>query len=245
MQTKTSTIDDLPRNVGDSEDKDILPGLLKQHPRFLYTISIGFAALFAELMLFMSMYYAPAKDSSFNIGLTVGTFLFSFLAIFGSFTLPHLYFLPRFKRSSPIIFLMMEWITGAIIVTAASIIQLVAGIFLVNGELFAISEHLRSLALYTLAICMMVHGAALFARYVRYLYERELHQSYKIVTVAGVTAVVLIILSLFLLPYDLGRIGTGLPNNGLLSLHITLRDIWLIVCTIFAFIWQLSVLADH
>jgi hypothetical protein len=227
------------------ETEDILPSLASRHPRFMWGISFGFSVLYAELMLFISLYYNSSLDLFTRLVLTFGTFLVSLFLLVVSFSLPHAYFKRQLDRYSPIIFLMLQWGLGSGIIIAGAILQLVVGIFIVNGDLFAISEHIRSLALYTFVVCILVHGSVIFARYVRYLYEREMHQSYKIVTVTGVSAVVILVITLFLLPYDLGRIGANVENSGLVALHITIRDIWLIGCTIYAFMWQVSRLADH
>jgi hypothetical protein len=196
-------------------------------------------------MLFLSLYYNPDQGAGLPVALGIGMFGLSFVTIFASLTLPHMYFRPRYNNYSPIIFLMREWASASAIVILGSLIQLAVGIFVVKGNLGAIGEIIRSLALYTLTACIFLHGAILFVRYVQFLYEREMHQSYKIVTIAGVTAVALLILILYLLPFDLGRMGNNVDNNGLLSLHLSIRDVWLISCSIYVFMWHLSVIADH
>ncbi len=72
-----------------------------------------------------------------------------------------------------------------------------------------------------------------------------MHQSYKIVTIAGITGVALIAITLYLLPFDLNQIGLNTPNNGLLSLHLSIRDVWLLSCALVSFFWHISVIADH
>jgi len=96
-----------------------------------------------------------------------------------------------------------------------------------------------------LAGSILLHGILLYVRYVRYLYQRELHQSYKIVTIAGVSVGVALVLILYLLPFDLGRMGGHEANAGFLALHLSIRDVGLIVTTLFILFWHFTCLADH
>ncbi len=224
---------------------DLIPSISKRSPRYMLIICLGFAFLYGELMLFASLYYNAGQELGPRLALTGGAFLLFFLAMLASFTLPHRIFLPRYNRYSPIIFLMMEWVASVIILVVASLIFLTVSIFVVKGDLGAIGEMIRSLTLYTLAVCVITQGSAIFVRYVQYLYEREMHQSYKIVTIAGITGVALIAITLYLLPFDLNQIGLNTPNNGLLSLHLSIRDVWLLSCALVSFFWHISVIADH
>ncbi len=248
MQAKSPTLNEppnIPTSNNTNQNNDLIPAVGKKYPRYLVTISFGFAALFAELMLFLSLYYNSEMGLGLRLILTGGTLIFSFGVMLASFILPHRFYLPRFSRYSPIVFLMVEWAASVLTIVAGSIVLLVVGIFVVKGDLAAIGEIVRSMALYTLAACLLMHGLAVFGRYVQYLYEREMHQSYKIVIVAGVSAVALIAIALYLLPNDFNRIGANIPNSGLLDLHISIRDVWLLATCLYAFFWQITVLADH
>jgi hypothetical protein len=72
-----------------------------------------------------------------------------------------------------------------------------------------------------------------------------MHESYKIVSLAGIITVVVLVVTLFLLQFDLGRMGGSLPNQGWLSLHLSIRDVTLIGLTFFVFLWHATALADH
>ncbi len=228
-----------------SRGEDVIPAINRKHPIFLLIISLGFAALNAELLLFGATYYGNSLGIGLNIGLIAGVFVISWGVIYASFILPHRRYLARYDYYSPIVFLVVQWIMATLMLLGLAILTLVAGIFLVEGRLEAIAEILRSLALYTLAVIILVHGLVTFVRYVRYLYERDLHESYKIVSVAGGTSLVLLIVILYLLQFDLGRMGGSGPNQGWLALHLTIRDIGLLGLTVFTFLWQATALADH
>jgi cell division protein FtsX len=161
--------------------------------------------------------------------------------------LPHRLYFPRIKRYSPIIFLMREWMAGVIILIIASLLTLGAGTYLVSGNLEAIAEMIRSIGLYALVLCVLFHGMALFARYVRYLYERNLDQSYKVVAVSGGAAAVVLVMSIYLFSQDFNRMATatGTADGGLLMLHLSLRGIMLLSVCLFCIAWLFSVLADH
>jgi hypothetical protein len=165
--------------------------------------------------------------------------------IYASFVLPHRRYRARFNNYSPIIFLATQWTMSILLILAGSIAAFVAGIFLVDGKLEAVGELLRSFALYAIVVIIVFHGLVIFVRYVRFLYEREMHESYKIVSLAGITTVVILVVTLFLLQFDLGRMGGNLSNQGWLSLHLSIRDVTLIGLTFFVFLWHATALADH
>lgn len=227
------------------DQTDIIPAVTTRNPTFGLISSFAFAALYAELMFFAYNYYGSGLSSGTAAAAIAGVFALTFAGMWISYSLPHSLYRPRFERYSPIVFLVMEWTASIIIVVSNTLITLGVGIFLVNGQLGAVGELLRSLALYAIVAIVCYHGLATFVRYVHYLYERELHQSYKIVTVAGVSVVVLLIVTLYLLQYDLGRMGGSEPHQDLLSFHLSLRDIWLIAMNMYVLFWNYSRLADH
>ncbi len=229
----------------DKAQTDIIPTVTNRHRVFAAISSMAFGALYAELIYFAYNYYGSGLSGQ-TVALAVGgVFLLTCLSFWLSFALPHRLYRPRFKQYSPIIFLMTEFTASVLIVVANTLLTLGVGIYLVNGQLGAVGELLRSLALYSLVAVISFHGLVLFVRYVRYLYEREMHQSYKIVTFAGVSSVVMLLVIMYLLQYDLGRMGGSEPNKDLLSFHLSLRDIWLIVMNIYVLAWHFSRLADH
>ncbi len=224
---------------------DIIPAISKRHKIFVGLSSFAFAALYAELMFFAYNYYGSGIAPE-NVALAVGlVFVLTFGTLLASFILPHRLYRPYFERYSPINFLIKEWVVAIILIIGVTLITLMVGIFLVGGNLGAVGELMRSLALYAIVAIISFHGLVTFVRYVQYLYERELHQSYKIVTVAGVSVVVLLIITLFLLQYDLQRMGSAEPKKDLLSFHLSLRDIWLIAMNMYVLFWNYSRLADH
>ena len=227
------------------DQSDIIPAVTTRNPLFVFISSFAFAALYAELMFFAYNYYGSGLSSQTVAVAVAGVFVLTFAGMWISYSLPHSLYRPRFERYSPIVFLVTEWTASIIIVVSVTLVTLGVGIFLVNGQLGAVGELLRSLALYSIVAVISYHGLVTFVRYVHYLYERELHQSYKIVTVAGVSVVVLLLVTLYLLQYDLGRMGGTGPNQDLLSFHLSLRDIWLIAMNIYVLFWNYSRLADH
>jgi hypothetical protein len=232
-------------NPKTEDQPDIIPAVTSHHRGFVWISSIAFAALYAELMFFAYNYYGSGLSFETVALAVAGVFVMTFVGIAVSFSLPHRLYRSRFNNYSPIIFLVTEWTASIMIVVGITLVTLGVGIFLVGGNLGAVGELLRSLALYSIVAVISYHGLVTFVRYVQYLYERELHQSYKVVTVAGVSVVVLLVITLYLLQYDLGRMGGVGPNQDLLSFHLSLRDIWLIVMNMYVLFWNYSRLADH
>ena len=233
-----------PTNPATTEE-DIIPAIGQKHPVFLLLSSLGFAALYAEVLFFAATYYGNSLDTAVNIVLIAGVFVLTFGAIYASFVLPHRRYRPRFNRYSPIVFLATQWTMSILMVLGTTIIAFAAGVFLVDGKLEAVAELLRSFALYAIVVMLVFHGLVVYVRYVRFLYEREMHESYKIVSLAGIVTVVVLVVTLFLLQFDLGRMGGNLPNQGWLSLHLSIRDVTLIALTFFVFLWHATALADH
>ncbi len=227
------------------EANDIIPALSLKHPVFLALTSVGFGALYSELLVFLATYYGNSLGSGINIGLIAAVFLLVAGGVYISFVLPHRIYKPRFNNYSPIIFLIVEWTFSIMLLLVLNLAVLVAGIFLVDGRLEAVGELLRSLALYAVVMIILYHGLTVYVRYVRYLYETEMHESYKIVSFAGVLSVIVMIVTLYLLQFDLGRMGGNLPNQGWLALHLSIRDVLLLSMTFFVFFWHATVLADH
>jgi len=225
--------------------EDVIPSIGQKHPIFLLLASLGFAALYAELLFFAATYYGNSLSGVTNVVLIAGIFVLSFGAIYASFVLPHRRYRPRFNLYSPIVFLATQWTMSILMVLGITVVSFVAGVFLVDGRLEAVAELLRSFALYAIAVMLIFHGLVIYVRYVRFLYEREMHESYKIVSLAGIITVVVLVITLFLLQFDLGRMGGNLPNQGWLSLHLSIRDVTLIGLTFFVFLWHATALADH
>ncbi len=224
---------------------DVIPAIISRHPLFALVSSLAFAALYAELMFFVTNYYGANISPTSGLSGVVGVFILTFAGTWFSFSLPHYFYRPRFSRYSPIIFLVTEWTASILIIIGVTLISFAVGIYLVGGNLGGVGELLRSLALYAIAAIVCFHGLVTFARYVQYLYERDLHQSYKIVSAAGLTVGILLIVTLYLLQYDLGRMGSPDAQRDLVALHLSLRDIWLIGMNMFVLFWTYSRLADH
>jgi hypothetical protein len=225
--------------------EDVIPSIGQKHPVFLILASLGFAALYTELLFFAATYYGNSLGDVANIALIAGAFVLTFGAIYASFIMPHRRYRPRFNLYSPIVFLATQWTMSILTVLGMTVITFVVGVFLVDGRLDAVAELLRSFALYAIAVMLVFHGLVIYVRYVRFLYEREMHESYKIVSLAGIITVVVLVVTLFLLQFDLGRMGGNLPNQGWLSLHLSIRDVTLIGLTFFIFLWHATALADH
>ncbi len=226
-------------------EEDIIPAISRKHPVFLFLTSLGFAALYAEALFFAATYYGNNLDTAVNAVVIAGVFVLTFGVVFASFVLPHRRYRPRFNRYSPIIFLATQWTMSILMVLGITIIAFGAGVVLVEGRLEAVAELLRTFALYAVVVTLVFHGLVIYVRYVRFLYEREMHESYKIVSLAGIVTVVVLVVTLFLLQFDLGRMGGNLPNQGWLSLHLSIRDVTLIALTFFVFLWHATALADH
>ena len=189
------------------DPNDAIPAIGFKHPRFLLIASLGFGALYAELLFFVATYYGNTLGTGLNVALIGGVFVLLAVAVYVSFTLPHRVYQARYNNYSPIIFLIVEWTFAVVTLLAVNGLALLAGIFLVDGRLEAVGELLRSIALYAVVLIILYHGLIVYVRYVRFLYEREMHESYKIVSFAGVLAVVVMVVTLYLLQFDLGRMG--------------------------------------
>lgn len=243
MQNQIPTLEPL-RNLSNAAPGDTIPAIGVRHSRFQLAVCLAFAALYAELTYFAASYYNSLPNNTL-IMLVAGVFLLAFGGYFAAMTLPHRIFKPKFHEFSPIMFLTWEWTLSIVITVLVTLLTLGCGIWAVKGDLGAVGEIIRSLALYGLTGSILLHGIVMYVRYVRYLYEREMHQSYKIVTVGGVSAVIATVLILYFLPFDLGRMGGHEANAAFLALHLTIRDVGLIVTTLFILMWHFTCLADH
>jgi hypothetical protein len=224
---------------------DAIPPITVKHPVFAITASAGFAFLNAEMIFFLATYYNSSLGWGWNITAIAGVFLATMGAVYASFVLPHLYLRKRYHLYAPIVFLTAQLTVAALILAANTALTLLVGIMVVDRKFDAIAELLRSLALYSIAAIILYHGMVVFVRYVRYLYEREMHDSYKIVTFIGVLTVIVMVITLYLLQFDLGRMGGTDPQQGWLALHLTVRDIVLLGMTFCVFVWSGAALADH
>lgn len=244
MQNLSPTLPNPAPPIEEDTNGDIIPSIIALHSRFALAACGAFAALYAELIYFAASYYNNLSNTTLAI-VVGGVFLLTFGSYYLAIALPHRLLKNRFHDFSPIMFLTREWTLSVIITVLITLLTLGGGIWAVNGDLGAVGELLRSLALYGLAGSILLHGIVLYVRYVRYLYQRELHQSYKIVTIAGLSVGVAVVLILYLLPFDLGRMGGHDANAGFLALHLSIRDVGLIVTTLFILFWHFTCLADH
>lgn len=226
---------------------DIIPPITVKHPVFARAASVGFAALYTELLFFIHSYYADVSGQLSGLAWAVWPlfFLLAFFIFYSSFSLPHRLTRRKFELYSPIVFLVNQLTIAAGMILGITALTLIFGGVLVGDKPGAVAELLRSLALYAIVLIVLFHGLIVFVRYVRYLYEREMHESYKIVSFLGVTAGIVMVVTLYLLQFDLGRMNGVTGTAGWLSLHLTARDLVLMTLTFFAIGWTATGIADH
>ena len=226
----------------DAQHPALLPGLLMRYRTFVVSACAGIAGLYAELGLFGYAYYRNDVDTG-RAGLAIAAlFLLTFLGYLSSLILPHLAYRYRYADYNPIVFFVKQFTLAVGIVVLTSLMTFGLSIVIVGADNYgAMAEMLRSLFLYTIVGALVFHGLITYIRYVQYLYLHQIHESYKIVALAGGMSFGILVVALYLLPFDLGRIGA----DGLLALHLSVRDVALLGLTLYIFIWHALTLADH
>lgn len=230
---------------------DVIPPINVKHPIFTLVAALGFGFLYAELLFFVLSYYnnLALLDNTLYFVLIVGFFILSSALFYGSFILPHIFTRRKFDLYSPIVFLVNQLTIAAGLILATTVLGLALAMYLISQSradgAAAFAEVLRSFSLYAVVLIVLFHGLVVFVRYVRYLYERDMHESYKIVSFLGGTAGIVMVVTLYLLQFDFGRMAGTTANAGGLSLHLTVRDLVLLFLTFFSIGWTATGIADH
>ena len=117
--------------------------------------------------------------------------------------------------------------------------------YLVYPNLMALSWLIRDGFLYLALGALIYQGFVTFVRYLGFLYQTGGADKLKVIAFeVGATAFVLIF-GLYQYTVDLMQVLGARPDQGLLAMHLTIRDIWSAVMVGIIFIWQIGRAGDH
>ncbi len=224
-----------------------LPPIVGKHNGFILASSLAFAILFAERALFSHLAYGQRSDTVATLIILL-TAAIIFAGFLGSFYLP-----PRLRPEGDqtrwiphtLNFLMGQMGIAVACLGAACALAVAMGIYLVYPDLLAISAVIRDGFLYTALGALIYQGFVTFVRYLGFLYQTGGADKLKVISFELAVAVFIVIIGLYLYTVDLVQVLGATPAQGLLALHLTVRDIWLALMVAIAFVWQIGRAGDH
>jgi hypothetical protein len=142
-------------------------------------------------------------------------------------------------------FLMGQLVIAVACVTVSFAAATGLYIYLIYPNLLATAWLVRDGFLYLAMGALIYQGFATFVRYLGFLYQTGGADRLKVIAFeAGATAFV-VIFGLYQYTVDLVQVLAARPDQGLLALHLTLRDMWLAVIVLIIFLWQIGRAGDH
>lgn len=224
-----------------------LPPVAGKHNGFIVVSSLAFVILFTERGI-----YAHLSDGQRSGTVAAVIIALSALIIFAGFMAS--FYLPR--RLMPegdqtrwiphtLNFLIGQLGIAVGCVTLACVLTLSMYAYLVYPNLMALSWLIRDGFLYLAMGTLIYQGFVTFVRYLGFLYQTGGADKLKVIAFeVGATAFVLIF-GLYQYTVDLMQVLGARPDQGLLAMHLTIRDIWMAVMVGIIFIWQIGRAGDH
>jgi hypothetical protein len=130
-------------------------------------------------------------------------------------------------------------------VASAIVLAIALYIYLVYPDLLAISWLLRDGFLYLALGAFVYPGFVTFVRYLGFLYQTGGADRLKIITFEVGATVFIAVFGLYQYTVDMIQVLRAGPDEGLLALHLTVRDIWLAALVALIFVWQIGRAGDH
>lgn len=224
-----------------------LPAMAGKQDAFIVVSSLAFVILFAErgLYAYLDSAQRSVRTGAVIIGLAS---ILVFAGMLASFYLP-----PRLKpehdqsRWIPhtLDFLMGQAVIAVICVSAAFVVATGLFIYMVYPDLLAVSWLIRDGFMYLAIGAIIYQGYVLFVRYLGFLYQTGGADKQKVIAFQAGGAVFLVIFGVCQYLIDLSQVLGATPEQGLLALHLTLRDVWLAVMLLLVFAWQFARAGDH
>ena len=142
-------------------------------------------------------------------------------------------------------FLIGQLVIAVGCVTLASVIAITMYAYLVYPNLLALSWLIRDGFLYLAMGALIYQGFVTFVRYLGFLYQTGGADKLKVIAFeVGATGFVLIF-GLYQYTVDLMQVMAARADQGLLAMHLTVRDVWLAVLVGIIFVWQIGRAGDH
>jgi hypothetical protein len=221
-----------------------MPG---KHDSFIVVSALIFALLFGEEGVYTYLAYGQASTTGAAalIGLSMIVVFAGFLA---SFYLPRVV-MPEGDQTKwiphTLNFLFGQVGISVCCVAIAFTAAILLFIPLAGGDLIAISWLIRDGFMYIVLGILVYHGFILFVRYLNFLYQSGGADKLKVISFEVGATVFLLIFGLYQYTVDLLRVIAASPNQGILALHLTLRDIILAVLVLIIYTFQFSRAGDH
>ena len=224
-----------------------LPSIAGKHDGFIVISSLAFVVLYAERGI-----YAHLADGVRGAGAAAVVVALASLVIFLGF-LASFYLPPRLMPEADqtrwiphtLNFLIGQLCVSVACVVASSVIALGLFIYLVYPNLLAISWLVRDGFLYLALGALIYHGFVIFVRYLGFLYQTGGADKLKVISFELGATVFVVLLGLYQYTIDLIQVMGARPEQGLLALHLTIRDIWLAAMVVIIFVWQIGRAGDH
>jgi hypothetical protein len=224
-----------------------LPPIVGAHNGLILFSSVAFSILFAERGWYAYLTSERLSASSAALVIVAAT-LVVFAGMLASFYLP-VRLMPEGdqRRWIPhtLNFLFGQAGISAMCVAAAFLLALAMHIYLVAPDLLAIAWLVRDEFMYLVLGVLIYHGFITFVRYLGFLYQTGGADKLKVISFEVAALAFIVIFGLYQYTVDLLQILRIQPDQGLLALHLTLRDIWLAVMVGVILMWQISRAGDH
>jgi hypothetical protein len=238
----------LPEVVRDVPPGDfVLPPIAGQYDGIIVVSSITFTLLYTELGVYLSLAYSrrSAQAAALVIGLSTLIIFAGFLA---SYYAPSR-LMPEGNQADWMPYTLnflgrQSIIGGTCVIASCAVVTLLYG-YLVYPELIAITWLLRDSFLYIAVGALVYQGFVLFIRYVGLLYQTGGSDKLKVMAFEIGAAAFIAIMGLYQYTIDTMRVLQASPAQGLLALHLTMRDILLAIVVTIIYLFQFSRAGDH
>ncbi len=220
--------------------------ILQRHVPFMLAAAAGLAGLYAEEAWAANQFWPPTPpiNGSSMIGLVLGL-----VVLIGNglaFVLPSRLVKPEaFPR--PVGAFASATAMGIGIVGVVNVLALVLLLMLVGFNLEAAPILLKDIYIYTL-LAVLFHALLYYVRQMHWLYDEfgGADSPLKPIAASGGLGAILFILIVVFLPLDLQSIQSAPAQlHAVTSLHIYVRDLYLITLALGGYLWHLRWIADH
>ncbi len=225
----------------------VLPPVAGKFDAIIVFSSIAFTLLYTELGVYLSLAYSQRSAQAAAIVIALST-LIIFVGFLAAFYLP-CRLLPEGDQTCwiphTLNFLASQAVIAVVCIVAACVPVTMLYIYLVYPNLIAITWVLRDSFLYMAIAALIYQGFILFIRYVGFLYQTGGADRLKIITFEIGATVFIAIMGLYLSTIDTMRVLGAGPAQGLLALHLTIRDMLLAIVVAIIYLFQFSRAGDH
>lgn len=224
-----------------------LPPIVGVQNGLILFASIAFALLFAErgLYEYLSAPRIATADAAIAIALSG---LLVFVGMLASFLLPARA-MPESDQTRWIPHT-LEFLLGQGGIAVACVVisfaaALVVHVYIAQLDLMRTAWLLRDDFMYIVLAAFIYHGFVLFVRYLGFLYQTGGADKLKVIAFEVAAMALLLIMGLYVYTMDTVQILRAGPNEGLLALHLVVRDILLAIMVGYIITWQIGRAGDH